>query len=442
MVDTERVLEQMRAANPAPSLEQLAVDDLDLVRNIVVRERSATTTPMTEPPQTRPDLLTPRRRMRPVLVAGLAFILVLGTLGAALLLFRGGGELATEGFACPPGSTPDQPGPADQPRPPDYGGLMTFDPGTGQAFMLTRPGGSFWTFDVCTNTWTAAPGPDAIGAPQDFVYDVDSERAISFGLVDGDEDMGVVDVWAYEPATQMWTRKSDWVVGQISEWPGVTLPQVVYDPVTGLVVVREPLISAMWTYDVDTDTWIEIDQGTVLPPAVAESGPHVELLTYDASVDRLILYVASDGAARTVVGTWEFDIRSGRWEEQETNTPADPNLSFGWWPSGDEFAYDEANQVSVLYSNGTLATYDASEHSWTIVQHTDTRSATTRLGFAMTYDPVNERILVLGGSARTSYADVCDRDDVGKGGWCDRDDVIAFDVAGEEWIILLEPTSE
>ena len=77
MVDTELVLEQMRAANPAPSLKQLAVEDLDRVRDIVARERSGLTAPVKEQPQTRPDRLAPRT-MHPVLVAGLSFILVLG----------------------------------------------------------------------------------------------------------------------------------------------------------------------------------------------------------------------------------------------------------------------------------------------------------------------------------------------------------------------------
>ena len=51
MLDTEHVLEQMRAANPAPSPEQLAVDDLDVVREIVARERSAPTLPVGEQPR-------------------------------------------------------------------------------------------------------------------------------------------------------------------------------------------------------------------------------------------------------------------------------------------------------------------------------------------------------------------------------------------------------
>ena len=442
MVDTEHVLEHMRAANPAPSLEQLAADDLELVRDIVARERSATTTPLQEQPQTRPDPLGRRWRIRPVLVAGLAFVLVLGTLGVGLLLFRDVDETATADFTCPPGSTPDQPGPTNQPRPQweDGFGYATFDPDSGQGLILNSLGGSFWMFDVCTNTWAAAPHPEGIGWVTDFVHDVDSDRAIAFAT----EDDEVAQIWAYEPNGQGWTRKNDFTVDPTSYGGEPVFAvnfQAVYDPVTGLVVVRSEFTSRMWTYDVETDTWTEIDQGANPPPATEDG----QLLTYDASVDRLILYVIIDegyGHPPTS-STWEFDIRAGRWEKQETNPP---EIGFGWWPSGEEFAYDEANQVSVLFSSGTLAVYDASEHRWTVLQGGSSdpnapAGQAIRLYSAMTYDPVNERILVIGGSAQRGNADVCDRDDLSDGFWCDADDVIAFDVATRRWITLLEPTT-
>jgi hypothetical protein len=442
MLDTEHVLEQMRAANPAPSLEQLAVDDLDRVRAVVARERSATTTRVKEQPQTRPERLIPRRGLHPVLVAGLAFVLVLGTLGATVLLFRGAGEMATAGFTCPPGSTPDQPGPADQPRPrwlsefsmpPDFN--VTFDPGSGRALILAPR--AFWMFDVCTNTWTAAPRPGEVGfhawtaTPRlweiglvtGFVYDVDSDRAIAFA-----EDRAVgAQVWAYGPDRQRWTRKNNFIARPAAV-------QAVYDPVTGLVVVRAILTSQMWTYDVDTDTWTDVDQGATLPPSAEDA----QLLTYDASVDRLILYVNSEDKQTPTTweedeptsSTWEFDIRAGRWEKQATNTP---NLPGGWGPSAEGFVFDESNQVSVIYAGGTqpyVAIYDASEHSWTelwtpwdsgpAISGADP-SRDVVLGPAMTYDPVNERILVAGGP---------------------ENGVFAFDVATREWITLLEPITE
>jgi len=435
MVDTEHVLEQMRAANPAPSLEQLAVDDLDLVRNFVARERSTAATPVEEQPQMRPDPLGRRWGVRPVLVAGLAFVLVLGTLGAGLLLFRGFDETAAAGFTCPPGSTPNQPGPANQPGPPDNGPMAyedgfessfaTFDAGSGQVLMLM--GDALWTFDVCTNIWATAPGPPWTTAPRpgnigymmDFVYDVDSDRAIVFAGYDD-----VVRVGSYEPATQTWTVKSEFVV---PDSPFLWL-KAAYDPVTGLVVLYEPFMSAMWIYDVDTDTWTEVDQGSPRPgsraievfsPGDERNGFQLNevFLTYDASVDRLVAYMGS---------TWEFDIRAGRWEEHATDT----NLlqGFGWWPTAEEFVYDEANQVSVFFGD-QVTTYDASERRWTPqggIYSRDTRGVPP-----MIYDPVNERIVMTVGATNELHYRR----------W-PRSGVIAYDVATGEWITLLDPTTE
>ena len=58
-------------------------------------------------------------------------------------------------FACPPGSTPDQPGPVAQARPPAAPWSSTAIRGgscsSGSRKKVAR---ETWTFDVCTNTWT------------------------------------------------------------------------------------------------------------------------------------------------------------------------------------------------------------------------------------------------------------------------------------------------
>jgi hypothetical protein len=375
------------------------------------------------PDRPHPVTAPPPWYRRPVVVF-LASIVVVLSVAVAQLPFLNGPTVTTTphangGFTCPAGSTPDQPGPPDQPRP--GGGAATFDPHSGRVLTL---GG---TFDVCTNTWTAAPEPVAMG-PVAFVFDVDSDRAIAFAPIDRED---AVQVWAYEPDGQTWTRKADWAVGSRRELlespPPNFVPdllqrrlQAVYDPVTGLVVVREIHSAQMWTYDVDTDTWTEIDQGATLPRTPAEESfpvegfPYYDFLTYDASVDRLILYVASEEPKEPAekpegfMGTWEFDIRAGRWEKQQTNTP---QVDFWWIPNGSGFVYDEANQVSVLLRDDILATYDASEHLWTVIQYE------IEQGEGTTYDPVNERIVVTGEEQGT----------------------FAFDIGTGEWITLLEP---
>ena len=96
-----------------------------------------------------------------------------------------------ETFVCPPGSTPDEPGPVDQARPP-YELAMAFDRRAGRLLALAQidNGLQTWTFDVCTNTWTRMhPNQEPPRTTRQLVYDVDSDVTIAS---DGTR------MWAYD----------------------------------------------------------------------------------------------------------------------------------------------------------------------------------------------------------------------------------------------------
>ncbi len=361
-----------------------------------------------------------RRRNRRIGTAVLALAVATFGTWTAVLAFRGqdrptlGGTPSTvPGFVCPPGSTPDRSGPVDQARPQGEAYLsMAFDRGSGRMVLLTGEG-KVWAFDVCTNTWEPVPGSMGPSGPGVLVYDSDSDLTIAI-------DAG--SAWAYDLDERTWTRKGQVPVEAMR-------PEAVHDPVTGLVVVRDPVTSLMWTYDVDSDTWAEVDQGENVPPTLGPIAPEEThwahaLLSYDASTDRLVLYLGDnchgipqgDPACPLGQRTWEFDPRAHRWTEQDADTP---DVGFAWVASGDELAYDEANEVSVLFSFGTAAAYDASAKEWQVLFRGVRRDPMSRMQFAMAYDPANERLVVFGGS--------------------DTDDVWAFDVATGEWIQLLAP---
>ncbi len=104
-------------------------------------------------------------------------------------------------YACPPGSTPDEPGPVDQARP-FMPSQMVFDRRAGKLVALSGLSGpdiyETWTFDVCTNTWTRMrPVPEIAGTGRGFVYDVDSDLTI---MVSSSGD-----VWAYDLQADTWT---------------------------------------------------------------------------------------------------------------------------------------------------------------------------------------------------------------------------------------------
>lgn len=316
---------------------------------------------------------------------------------------------------CPPDADPDRLGPADglRPTPESYRWASTaFDPDGHRLVMLTQDGGELWSYDVCTNTWAEGRAPDGgIAAPlfcaTELVHVVDPDRLLALESTDGSD---AVRIRAYDPEDGTWSDEAEVSISVAGESGGCL--QAIHDPVSGRVLVRAPWTSQMWAYDLGTGAWSEIDQGNG-PPASAPDARD-QLLAHDASVHRLVLYVphpGGDSAARAE--TWEYDLRSSRWEEQDAATP---DLSFGWAANGDELLYDPVDEVSVLHTYGTVAVYDASEHRWTVLDH---EASPPRTDFATGFDPVNGRVVVAGGLMS-------------------RDDVVAFDVATGGWITLLE----
>jgi hypothetical protein len=96
----------------------------------------------------------------------------------------------------------------------------------------------------------------------------------------------------------------------------------------------------------------------------------------------------------------------------------------------------------VILGQGHAATYDAAADRWEILyegpaaEDCDTRPECRQMPAmvygrqmpAMVYDPVNERLLVYGGSVFTGSE------------WVSPDDVLALDVRTREWTVLLEPS--
>jgi hypothetical protein len=310
-------------------------------------------------------------------------------------------------FACPPGSTPDEPGPIDQVRPGELE-AMAFDRRAGRLVALARAGASYetWTFDVCTNTWTQMH-PDRVPSDSEWaqlVYDTDSDMTILVSkdpdpTFDPDPSVAVVHVWTYDLQADTWTEKR--VAADALLWA--------YDPLSGLVVAQGGINRSvpLSTYDVETDTWTPIREANGGPEtgAVSAAGwPFYGVLAYDASVDRI---VACAGAE-----TWLFDIRSGRGSRSGVEAP-DVIEVFATAPA---FVYDEAAKRTVLIGDvPRLAAYDATADRWEILAEGDPDRAA---GFQLhaVYDPVNRRLI----------------------GWRrDQDELFAFDLVTREWTVLL-----
>jgi len=321
---------------------------------------------------------------------------------------------------CPAGSAPDEPGPRDQPRPRfgDVPVVSAFDAAAQRMIVMSWDAGNAWTFDVCSNTWAPLPSPPwTEGGPRALVNDAGSDLTVAIAP-NGE-------VWALDLATGRWMAREP--------WPALWSVNAVYDSTRDLIVVRERSTSKMWTYDVDTDVLEPLEQGSLVPVVANQESGHPDLhnqvMTYDPSVDRLILYLGDGcrgcgGEEWPGLQTWEFDLAARAWMRQQADTP-----EIGWpfvEPIGNEFVFDPEHGVSVVFSGGIVASYDASAHRWDVLfgDRPGDAGRFNRLEFAMAYDSVNERIVVAGG-ARTGD------------GWAKPDDVWAFEIDSGEWVELL-----
>jgi hypothetical protein len=339
-------------------------------------------------------------------------------------------------LACPSGTNPDEPGPVNQARPPvnTAGGSLeglraAFDRKAGKIVAVVEQSVGArietWTFDVCTNTWARMKPPQEPFLPNGgMVYDAESHLIVAAG--EGGS------VWAYDLAANSWTEKG--------MAPANGPFRLVYDPVSGLVIAQANTMNPalMWTYDVETDAWTETRQqdAPVIAPEKGWVGPgDHQLLAYDTAAGRLIAY--NDAYNGGVGGWWFFDPRSDVWSVGQTPAPEvkfSPSPNFGT-ATGGEIAYDEATKQTVILGDGVAIAYNAATNRWaTLIGLSAYRGpdGAYRLGHWMVYDPLNQRLVVLGGWVRTNTAD---------GGWVAGDDVLAFDPATKTWTQLLAPSA-
>jgi hypothetical protein len=339
-------------------------------------------------------------------------------------------------YACPRGATPDLPGPADQVRPP-AAGPAGYSPATSTRYAFDRQSGrlvmyeaspaagalpAIWTFDVCTNTWlhsSAAFPPDWAGPAWAMAYRDATDLTLIFGSpLEGGGGL----VLGYDADTDTLTP-----VGMFPDALQSGVLHAVYRAATGEVIVRDDHTLDMWAYDA-AGNWRQLDQAGDVPAAATS----LSLLAYDRSVDRLILYTnAADSTSRQV--SYQFDFGSSTWTDP---TPVQPVVMFPWGDIGyGEIAYDETHARTVVFSRGVAIAYDAVAGEWQVVYDSpldpmppsDANDISHRQDVTLVYDPVNERVLSLGGRRFTTD-------------WFDVDDVIAFDLDSRRWITLLAPT--
>jgi hypothetical protein len=356
---------------------------------------------------------------------------------------------------CPPGSTPDRPGPADQAASPGWdveGSAMDSQSGR----LVVRAGGTI-TFDVCTNTWQqilTRHRPDPTYLPYRLAYDPVADVVLALTVVPTPServaaavsgpstttDSHELAVWAYSVESEDWTQ-----------WPSAWFPagfqptelaKAVIDPGTRHVLMLlgsgaadGPKNLSLWAYD---EVWHALTPvGGTVPTEPTSIYPR---LTLDLAARQLVLALIDE---ETTGQTWTFDLSTNTWTDQHAQPPA-----MFIKDVGEGTAFDPIAQETVAYGeNGILATYQTGDDHWDVVAPgpgwpphgtmtyskrgpTQWTGPLARYRQSLVYDPVNQRILMFGG-LHVMRADT----------YGSSRDVWAYDLPTNTWTELVHSTN-
>ena len=188
------------------------------------------------------------------------------------------------------------------------------------------------------------------------------------------------------------------------------------------------LYNDLWAFDINTDTWEQLQPQGEVPPARTNSA-----MVYDPTGDRMILFggnTSNDGLRFTPLNdTWILDLETRTWSK----------LTFGAAPTARLFhamALDSAHNKVLVYSGGDENAFfgpfisdvwalDLTTLAWE--QLWEARSSSgdapaARINAVLMDDPERSRVVMFGGHDDTSLGN--------------SNDLWAFDSATAQWSVL------
>lgn len=370
---------------------------------------------------------------------------------------------APSATACPPGAVPDRAGDATAPRPalPDWYQLAAMDPGAprvivGETGSVPEGAGRVtvqrvWSFDVCTNAWSQLadePGSAGVERPAMGQFVTDPASGTVLGLV-----TGLSPVWSYAPAAGSWSALPTTGGGSDMAWP-----RAAYDTSAEQVLAFDPNVivgdranggrgaTGVLAYRADTGAWTSLAPADGAGADVPSVGMDQYDVAYDSAAARLIMVISPEGSAKGPGQTWAFDPEEATWARG-----ADiPDTLEGGYPAGGwATAFDPATGRTWLFADTAMLGYDARADDWVVAERDAGWPESMMLGEvevdpmarsvdSMVLDPVNGRLLVLGGEVRPVGEPVGGF--VDEGAMVATDDVWAYDPAANTWTMLLAPS--
>jgi len=213
------------------------------------------------------------------------------------------------------------------------------------------------------------------------------------------------------------------------------------------VLTADPSSTGVLAYDLAQRAWAVL-AGSDAPG----EQPRVRMDQYDVAFDtaaqQLILVITPQSEADEPGRTWRFDPVARTWSQG-----ADiPNTLAGGYPStGWATAFEPVSGRTWLFSDTAMLGYDALADDWVVAERGSGWPESVMLGDVevdpmartvggMVLDPVNHRLVIIGGEVRPIG------DAVGgfvrEGSLLPTDDVWAYDPSANNWTLLLAASDE
>ncbi len=256
-----------------------------------------------------------------------------------------------------------------------------------------------WSYDVATNTWTRmTPAQSPPPGDKTLAYDVASDRAILYlvPFENGQPAKGPSETWTYDLNTDTWSN-----LDPESGPPPLLGAVMVYDAESDRMILFGGMdvnsgmaySNETWTFDYDSNAWTQMN------PQVRPPGVNFQPMSYDAEADRVILI--GSNADEITDDTWLYDYNADTWEMRQTaESPKHRDYSAMVYAAGKDqvILFGEGEPVT---RNDTWA-YDFDGNTWTQLE--PETSPSERGWHAMAYSIAAEQIVLFGGGkSRQDY---------------------------------------
>ena len=248
-----------------------------------------------------------------------------------------------------------------------------------------------WEWDGENRTWTDVTPSEGIPSARGghaMIYDIGLERVMLFG---GQNGTLYNDVWVWDEDLHNWNL----ITPDGSIPSGRANHSMIYDSVRNISVLfggnDGSFKQDIWEFDSTTESWIDVTQTGSKPSARTHHA-----MALDSVRNKVVLFGGyQDDFDNKIDDTWEWDWNTGTWRNVTTsgNKPSAR--------SHHTMVYDNKNNNVVLFGGHDGATkgdtweWVGTSKTWTNVTPEGSNPRAT-WGHAMTYDSLNDRILLYG----------------------------------------------